>query len=78
MPRYFFNQADGEIEMDRLGRELAGPAEARAALIIYAARLVMEMGENFWNSTEWEAWVTDEDGAQVCAVTLRPSGSKLH
>jgi hypothetical protein len=70
MPRFFFHNCDGEIVHDRDGVELADDQAARAHALRAAADAIRKVGDAFWNSPEWETWVTDESGATVCSLTV--------
>ncbi len=74
MPRYFFNVEGSRFpEQDEDGIVLAGPAEARSALVTLAGELLKEADGGFWTGAEWRLRVTDEQGATVCALTITGS-----
>ena len=70
MPRYFFHFIDGDEFLDDTGTELAGPAEARAEVIVVSGEMLRDLGGKFWNKGQWQVRVTDEDGNKVCALTF--------
>ena len=68
MARYFFHLRDGREYIEEHGVELAGPAEAREEAVINSGEVLRDSGAKFWNGQEWRLWVTDEEGATVCAL----------
>lgn len=74
MPRYVFTvEGHDDPEQDEDGIVLAGPAEARSALVTLAGELLKEADGGFWTGAAWQLRVTDEHGATVCALTIRGS-----
>lgn len=74
MPRYVFTvEGSGDPEQDEDGIVLAGPAEARSALVTLAGELLKEADGGFWTGAAWRLRVTDEQGATVCSLTIRGS-----
>ena len=59
MPRYFFDIADGEDFLDHQGSEWPDLAAARVEAVRYAAEVLKEMPERFWNTEEWVMTVRD-------------------
>lgn len=78
MPRYFFHYRDGTEHIDRVGTELAGIEEARDMALRSSGEAIQELGTRFWKHPEWQTWVTDENGATVCAFlfAVAPEGSE--
>ncbi len=73
-PRYFFTVEGSEFpEGDEDGTVLAGPAEARSALVTLASELLTEAHGRFWTGAEWRLRATDEHGATVCVLTIKGS-----
>ena len=59
MPRYFFDIADGDDFTDHQGSEWPDLAAARVEAVRYAAEVLKEMPERFWNTEEWVMTVRD-------------------
>ena len=59
MPRYFFDIADGERFPDLQGSEWADIAAARLEAVRFAAEVLKEMPERFWNCEQWTMTVSD-------------------
>ncbi len=53
MPRYFFNIQDGRNINDDTGMELPDIYAAQHEAIKLSGELLREMGDGFWNETEW-------------------------
>ena len=70
MPRYFFHYKDHVTSLDEKGLELANPDAARAQAVASAAEMLKDLGGTFWDSPNWRFWVTDESGAEVCALRI--------
>lgn len=67
MPRYFFHVIDGIALPDREGTELPDLKAARAMAICTSGQILHDMGERFWDGTEWRLEVADKEG-QVLLV----------
>lgn len=67
MPRYFFHILDGTSLCDHEGMELPNLYTARSMAIRTSGEILRDMGERFWDGTEWRLEVTDE-GGQVLFV----------
>lgn len=61
MPRYFFNITDGHTTLDSEGTVLSDIYTAQAEAIKTAGEILRDMGAKFWNGTEWQLEVTDEN-----------------
>lgn len=61
MERYFFDIKDGHDLVDELGSEWAGLAAVRIEAVRYAAEVLKEMPERFWNAEEWTMCVSDRN-----------------
>ncbi|MBC9032148.1 hypothetical protein IAG41_07075 [Sphingomonas sp. JC676] len=59
MPRYFFDIVDGEDLPDAQGSMHADLAAARVEAVRYAAEVLKEMPERFWNCEQWTMSVYD-------------------
>jgi hypothetical protein len=59
MPRYFFDIVDGDDFTDHQGSEWPDLAAARIEAVRYAAEVLKEMPERFWNTEEWVMTVRD-------------------
>lgn len=71
MPRYFFDIDGSDYPpKDQDGTVLAGPEQARSALVTFAGELLHEADGRFWSTPEWRFTVTDEQGAEVCTLTI--------
>ncbi len=69
MPRYFFN-LDGEAP-DESGTVLPDTGAARVAAVTHAGELLKYAEDKFWRTPEWRLRVTDDQGAAVCALTVK-------
>lgn len=61
MPRYFFDINDGRDFPDLQGSELIDLAAARIEAVRYAAEMLKEMPERFWNCEEWTMTVSNHN-----------------
>lgn len=61
MPRYFFDIKDGQDFPDLQGSEWKDLAEARIEAVRYAAEVLREMPERFWNAELWTMSVSDQN-----------------
>lgn len=68
MPRYFFNIVDGTDHPDHQGIELADLAECQREAVRLSGEVLRDMGQKFWNESEWTLTVTDETGAKVLGL----------
>ena len=68
MPRYFFNIVDGTDQPDHDGTELANLAECQQEAVRLSGEVLRDMGQKFWNETEWTLTVIDETGAKVLGL----------
>lgn len=59
MPRYFFDIKDGTDFHDLQGSEWADLAAVRVEAVRFAAEILKEMPERFWNSEEWTMAISD-------------------
>ena len=62
MARFFFNVHDGSDRPDREGTELPDLAAARHAAVRFAAELLRDHPDEFWNGEDWSMDVADADG----------------
>jgi hypothetical protein len=74
VPRYFFNIVDGTDQPDREGTELANLAECRQEAVRLSGELLRDMGQKFWDDTEWSLTVTDAAGAKVLGLKFSADG----
>jgi hypothetical protein len=65
MPRYFFDIKDGHDFPDLQGSEWPDLAAARIEAVRYAAEVLKEMPERFWNAEEWKMTVSDQRRQQL-------------
>ena len=65
MPRYFFHIIDGITLRDHEGTELPDVQTARSVAIRTSGEILHDMGERFWDGTEWHLEVTDEWGREL-------------
>ena len=70
MARYFFHVNDSAEMLDSEGVELRGPDQAGAMAIVASGEALKDLGRRFWANPEWRMWVTDENGAKVCSLTI--------
>jgi hypothetical protein len=59
MQRYFFDIKDGTDFQDLQGSEWADLNAARMEAVRYAAEVLKEMPDRFWNCEEWTMAVSD-------------------
>ena len=59
MERYFFDIKDGHDLVDEHGSEWPDLAAVRMEAVRYAAEVLKEMPERFWNAEEWTMSVLD-------------------
>jgi hypothetical protein len=71
MPQYFFNIHDSRDIPDDQGTHLSSPEEACTEAVAAAGAMLKDLREEFWCAAEWRMHVTDEQGATVCALTIR-------
>ena len=71
MPRYFFHTADGGVQRDHEGTELAGVEEARAAAVRFAGEVLSSEPNALSESGEFQVRVSDQSGAQLMAIFIR-------
>lgn len=62
MPRYHFDVHDGTDLPDHHGIELPDLAAARREAVRYAAALLGELGDGFWDGGDWQMVVKDARG----------------
>ncbi|TXN47640.1 hypothetical protein [Methylobacterium sp. WL7] len=72
MPRYYFHYQDHLTSLDEDGLELADQNAARVQAVVAAAEMLKDLGGAFWDSPNWRFWVTDESGAEICALRIAP------
>lgn len=60
MSRYFFDIKDGRDFPDLQGSEWPDLAAARIEAVRFAAEVLKEMPERFWNCEEWTMTVSDQ------------------
>ena len=65
MPRYFFHIIDGITLRDHEGTELPDIQTARSVAVRTSGEILQDMGERFWDGTEWHLEVTDEWGRKL-------------
>jgi hypothetical protein len=70
MPRYFFHLHNDIEAADPEGRELPGPAEARAAAVVEARAVMMENVQKGRIKLSHRIDVLDETGSLVESVTF--------
>ena len=61
MPRYFFDIKDGRDFPDLQGSVFIDLAAARIEAVRYAAEMLKEMPERFWNCEEWMMTVSNQN-----------------
>jgi hypothetical protein len=70
MPRYFFHVIDGTFIVDRDGAQLADLQAARVMAIQTAGEIIQDAGREFWDGSEWQMHVTDEDQKTVLKLSF--------
>ena len=68
MARYHFNIADGTEQSDPVGTELDSLQQVRHEALRFSGEVLREMGDEFWDDTEWKLTVTDNAGAKVLTL----------
>jgi hypothetical protein len=71
MERYFFDIKDGHDLNDELGSEWPDLAAVRIEAVRYAAEVLKEMPERFWNAEEWTMTMTVSDRHRKNLFTLK-------
>ena len=71
MPHYFFHFRDKEEFIDRDGVSLSDLASVLAELTTASGEILQGMGANLRPGCILEAWVTDEEGQTVCALSVQ-------
>lgn len=71
MPRYFFHTADGGVQRDDEGTELAGVEAARVAAIRFAGEVLASEPNSLGDSGEFQVRVLDENGVQRLSIFIR-------
>ena len=71
MPRYFFDLRDGQNFPDLQGSEWPDLAAARIEAVRFAAEVLKEMPERFWNSELWTMSVSDADRQPLFVLTFQ-------
>lgn len=81
MPVYHFHVRDGVTIFDTEGQELPNLDAARKIAVSYASSLIRELGDAFWNGSEWALQVTDPAGLiffeLVFFATHAPASQRL-
>ncbi len=75
MPRYFFDVRDATEIPDDIGTELADEDAARAEAVVFAGRLLADLGRKFWDSGDWRLSVRDESGRVLFTLTFSAKNS---
>lgn len=70
MSRYYFHLQDGAFVPDRNGLELESLEEARRRAIAFSSDLLQQETEKFWDGTQWQITVTDEDGTALFVLNF--------
>jgi hypothetical protein len=70
MPRFFFHVEDGESYTDLQGTELPDIEAARHEAVRFAAALLHDQAERFWDSTEWRVRVTNDVDLTLFELTF--------
>jgi len=70
MPRYFFHVQDGQDYPDRQGTVLADLNAARREGVRYAAALLAEHHEKFWDAGEWSMQVANDQNMTLFQLTF--------
>ena len=68
VPRYFFDLADNNREIDDDGIELPGHAEARREAVIFLGATIRDEPEKIWDGRELRVEVRDEERRLVLTV----------
>jgi hypothetical protein len=60
MPRYFFNEFDGDYKVDDRGLDLTSMDQARLEAVRYAGEAMRDQPTLAWSGREFRVEVTDE------------------
>ena len=70
MSIYFFEIADANPPIPCVGENLASLDDARRFALKYAAALLCEQKEPFWNGDEWSMTVTDANRLNLFTLMI--------
>lgn len=70
MPRFFFHVEDGEVFTDLQGTELRDLNAAREEAVRFAAALLRDQADKFWDTSEWRIRVTNEADLTLFDLTF--------
>ena len=76
MPRFYFHSnipAERGVQDDE-GLEFASIHDAKCQAVMYAGQLLKDVAEDFWNDSDFELTVTDENG--LILFTMRVVGTE--
>jgi hypothetical protein len=67
MSRFFFHVEDGP---DDLGVELPSLAAAKCQAVRYAAEVLSDSAQTFWDKPSLKMWVADEQGLVLFSIDV--------
>jgi hypothetical protein len=70
MARYFFHVTDGRDYPDLQGTELPDLGAAKREAVRFAATLLAEHADKFWDTGEWHLRVADEHNLTLFQMTF--------
>ena len=70
MPRFFFNQFDGDYKPDDEGLELASLDDARLEAVRYAGEVMRDKPGIAWTGQDFRVEVTDGSDLVLCTVIV--------
>jgi hypothetical protein len=71
LPRYFFNLEGPPLANNPEGTLVDGPEQARSDAVSLVGEMLKDMNGKFWDAPAWRLYVTNEQGATVCVLTIR-------
>ena len=75
MARYFFHtNLPSERHLQNEGMEYPSVQKAKCEAVAYAGRLICDASETFWDTSDFEMIVTDENGLML--FTMRVVGTE--
>lgn len=75
MPRYYFDVRDHRELLDETGTELADDEAARTEAVVFAGRLLSDLGREFWDSGDWRLSVRGEGGRVLFTLEFSAKNS---
>jgi hypothetical protein len=70
MPRYYFNTADGHVEVDEEGQELPNAVAARTEGVRFLGEILRDNPPELWEGGEFRVDVTNADGLLLYSIAV--------